>query len=165
MEENGTIKTIESYGIIVFDPKHATRKHKKQGEWKSHALVQLNCDVHLYYSWFLRRRHSVILNKPLRKAHVTFISDKTTNKAAFDKVKKKYNGKNLSLQHEIIPKTNGEHWWLKVYCEQAKDIREEAGLNRDPYWGLHLTLGYANEKNIGHSKYIYNLYKKGLLGY
>jgi hypothetical protein len=28
------------------------------------------------------------------------------------------------------------------------------GLSREPYYGLHLTLGYANEKNFEHSEYI-----------
>ena len=26
-----------------------------------------------------------------------------------------------------------------------------------PYWGLHMSLGYANDKNLSHSNYIYKL--------
>jgi hypothetical protein len=37
-------------------------------------------------------------------------------------------------------------------------------LSKEPYYGFHLTIGYMNEKNLEHSKYIYKIIKRyGLL--
>jgi hypothetical protein len=44
------------------------------------------------------------------------------------------------------------------------DIRSELGLGK-PYFGMHLTIGYANEKNLEHSKYIHGLVTKYGGGY
>ena len=35
----------------------------------------LDGDVAEYYSWFVSKRYNLILNKPLRGAHVSFIND------------------------------------------------------------------------------------------
>ena len=40
-----------------------------------------------------------------------------------------------------------------VSQEIIEQTREEMGLN-DPFFGLHLTIGKANEQNLEHSKYI-----------
>jgi hypothetical protein len=43
---------------------------------------------------------------------------------------------------------------LRVHCPEAESIREAIGLPKDPFFGMHMTLGFANEKNIDHSNYI-----------
>lgn len=154
---------FKTSGIIEFEPEHKTKKHERQSSWKRIVLIRLNCDMHLYYRWFLERRFNLKLNKPLRGAHITFISDKGIDEKLYNECKRKYNRKRIAFSYDVSPKTNGEHWWLKVKCQQAEAIREEMGLNRIPYFSFHLTLGYANEKNIEHSNYIWRLYKKGFL--
>ena len=49
---------------------------------------------------------------------------------------------------------------MKVYCDDARNIRSAMGLTPDPYFGLHLTIGHANERNIEHSEYILNQCKR-----
>ena len=65
-----------------------------------------------------------------------------------------FNGKEINFYIETEPRSNGSHWWLRVHCPEAESIRELMGLSRDPYFGLHLTVGHANEKYIAHSEYI-----------
>ena len=148
-------------GKIVFDPRDRTKKHGQQSSWKKIAIVQLDCDLHKYYAWFLQKRYNLILNKPIRGSHVTIVSD-IINSKKWTESKKKYHGKILEFSYDPDTRTNGEYWWLRVQCEGAKNIRRTLGLSENPYWGLHLTIGYPNEKNIDHSFYIWGLLKKGL---
>jgi hypothetical protein len=150
-------------GIIKFDPENKTKKHEKQSSWKSVVMIQLDCETDRYYSWFVQRRYNLKLNKPIRGSHVTIVSDIVEDKDLFERIKNEYDGKPMEFVYDPDARTNGEHWWLKVTCEEGKNFREKLRLPRDPYWGFHLTLGYANEKMIDHSFYIWDLIKKGLI--
>jgi len=162
---------LKAQGIIKFDPPILTRKHARQAEWKRHANIDLGCDMAAYYSWFIRKRYSVILNPPQRGTHVTFIADMVPDMNLYNSVKAKWDKKPMSFEFDTNVRTNGEDWWLRVYSEDLLDIREEAGLSRNPYFNLHLTLGYAaprldkngNEmggSNLEHSRYIYEYIKR-----
>ena len=150
---------IEVIGYIEFEPENVTKKHSSQSSWKHVAMIRTNCDMHSYYAWFLKQRFGVILNKPLRGTHVTFISDRMT-KQVFDNAKEIFNSKPIKFYIDIEPRSNGDHWWLRVYSSEAEDIRESMGLPRQPYYAFHLTLGNANERNIDHSYYITEVCKR-----
>jgi hypothetical protein len=165
------------YGKIVFDVPNKTKKHEKQGSWKCVAMILFNDDSAEYYAWFLKKRYSIILNKPLRDAHVTFINDRMSDMTlngqrnvgdvnkVWSEVKTKWNDKEIEIVLDLNTKTDSKHWWLNVPedCrDELQGIRNELGLGR-PYFGLHMSLGYANEKNINHSDYIHTLIKKGYI--
>lgn len=145
---------IETTGILNFSPPEKTRKHLSQKEWKRHALIETDCDLERYYAWFLEKRFNLKLNKTLRGTHISFIADRYSDTGKWEEVSKKYHNTPITFYYEIEPRSNIEHWWLRVHCPQAEDIREELGLPREPYHPFHLTLGFANEKNIEHSEYI-----------
>ena len=144
---------VKVKGIIDFSPEDVTRKHKNQSSWKRVAMIRTDCDMDRYYSWFIKKRFNLDLNRNLRGTHVTFISDKI-EKNIFDEASLIFNGKSIDFYIDLEPRSNAEHWWLRVYSPEAESIREVMGLSREPYYGLHLTLGYANEKNFEHSEYI-----------
>ena len=150
---------IKVKGIIEFSPEDVTRKHKAQSSWKRVAIIKTNCDIDRYYAWFLKKRFNLELNKNLRGPHVTFISDRL-EKNIFEEASQIFNNKEVTFYIELEPREKEAHWWLRVYCPEAEAIRESMGLSKSPYFGFHLTLGYANEKNIEHSKYIINCCKK-----
>ena len=145
---------IEIKGTINFFPPNETKKHNHQSEWKKHALIETECDLERYYAWFLENRFNLKLNKTLRGSHISFIADRFSDTEQWGMIAKKYHGKEITFFYEIEPRSNGEHWWLRVHSPDAEDIREELGLTREPYHPFHLTLGYANNKNIEHSEYI-----------
>ena len=159
---------IKLTGKIVFEPQNMTKKHSKQSSWKRCAMVMFNDDTSEYYAWFLFKRYNLTLNPPLRKAHVTFVNDKVCEmNGEWKTVKNKWNGKEIEVSICVDPRTDSDnegskgHWWLNVpeeYNAELKSIREELGLG-DPYYSLHLSLGYANEKNMAHSKYIHSMIK------
>lgn len=144
---------FEAKGVLNFQPIDRTKKHKYQSTWKRTALIETDCDLERYYAWFIERRFNLKLNKTIRGTHISFINDRVDFKL-FDEAAKFFNGKEIKFYYEVEPKTNGKHWWVRIYSPDAENIRESIGLIRHPYFGLHLTLGYANEINLEHSKYI-----------
>lgn len=140
-------------GILDFTPPDVSKKHSLQSEWKCTAIVRTNCDTSAYYRWFLKNRFNLVLNPPLRGTHVTFVADRMDRNLFMD-VAKIFNGKEVTFYYQHMPRSNGKHWWLRVWSPELESIREVMGLSREPYLGMHLTIGSANEKNIKHSEYI-----------
>ena len=177
MNEEKMQERITLYGTIGFEPENKTNKHTTQASWKKIAMVFFDGDVAEYYAWFIKKRYNLILNKPLRGAHISFINDsmrdltqngqKTVEEveALWESVKQKWDGKQIPIVLDLNPKTNDEHWWLNIPHEERgllQSIRDELDLDR-PYFGMHMSIGYVNEKNIEHSKYIHDLIKKGFI--
>lgn len=169
--------SITLVGKIQFEPENKTKKHESQASWKKMAMVLIEGDITPYYAWFIEKRYNLVLNKPLRGAHVSFINDSIKDmsldgkrsvkevEALWESVKKKWDGKQIPIMLDVSPRTDSKHWWLNIpheYRGLLQGIRNELGLGK-PYWGMHLSIGYANEKNIDHSIYIHNLIKKGLI--
>jgi len=166
-------KLIQYSGIIEFEPENVTNKHLAQAEWKKVAMVKFDGEIAEYYNWFLQKRFNLTLNKPLRGSHVTFINDdfqrdstlelsNIEKEEVWQQVKEKWNNQPIDVIINTDMHTNGNHWWLIVdheYREELHSIRSELGLGR-PNFGLHLTLGHANERNLEYSKYLYDLYLK-----
>lgn len=163
---------IKLKGRIKFDPKDVTTKHHSQANWKRVAMVMFTGDVTEYYSWFIERRYNLVLNRPLRGGHITFINDRKSEiNDEWDNVKKKWDGKEVEVTINLDPRTNSgddgskHHWWLKVPEEDRDEllgIRNELGLGK-PNFGFHMTIGYANDKNKGHSMYLHKLIKMGII--
>ena len=148
-------------GRLHFDPPNHTKKHIKQSEWKRIAMILFDDELDAYYRWFLLKRFSLKLQAPLRGPHITFINDRISDipdlETKWTAVSKKYEGQIIKLKLNLDVRTNGKHWWLNVPEDSRKqihEIRAELGLGR-PYFGLHMTIGYASERNIPHSEYIH----------
>lgn len=150
-------------GKIIFDPDNKTRKHNRQSDWKRVAMVMFEDDMAEYYAWFILKRYNVKLNKPLRGAHVTFISDSVQGieggNVVWEEIRKKYDGTEIEVTLNLDVRTNGEHWWLRTSSKDFDSIRTELGLGQ-PYFNYHMTIGFANERNIFHSEYIHGLIVK-----
>jgi len=171
------MNTITLNGNISFEPENITKKHNLQSSWKHIAMVFFDGDLAEYYAWFIKKRYNLVLNKPLRGGHISFINDSFNDmslngkrsieevKQVWENVKGKWDGIELPIMLNLEPCSDEKHWWLNVSHEHRDElhgIRAELGLGK-PFWGLHMSLGYANEKNIEHSKYINKLIKMGLI--
>ena len=161
-------------GRIGFEPQDKTNKHLLQSSWKKIAMVFIEGDVCEYYAWFLQKRYNITLNKPIRGAHVSFINDSmrdlTKNNdnleeeilQLWEDVKTKWDGKEIDIVLDLNPRTDGRIWWLNIPEEKREGlqaIRDELGLDR-PFFGMHMSIGYANERNIEQSLYIHELIKQ-----
>jgi len=164
MKNNLTYK-----GKIVFDPKDKTKKHGDQSSWKKMAMIMFDGDITEYYAWFIENRYGLKLNKPLRGAHISFINDSMNDmkkglllendkrvNARWNYVKNIWDGKEIDIVLDLDVRSDGKHWWLNIPNENRNllhAIRIQLGLDR-PHWGLHMSIGYANDRNIEHSRYI-----------
>ena len=165
-------------GRIGFDPQDKTNKHLIQSSWKKIAMVFIEGDVCEYYAWFIEKRYSIVLNKPLRGGHISFINDsmsdlsldgtRTTEEieAVWKATKKKWDGKKIEIVLDLNPRTDDKSWWLNIPNEEREGlqaIRNELGLGR-PYFGMHMSIGYARPGIMEeHSKYIHESIKQGFI--
>ena len=154
---------FEIKGKIHFDPINVTKKHHKQASWKRVVVVKFDCDTYAYYSWFIKKRFNIELNKPVRGTHVTIINDIVDNNI-YEQSREFFDGKEITIFYDPTEiRTNGLHFWIKAFSDDVKNIRITMGLNPDPYFGLHLTIGLATHLQAEHSKYIHSLIKSGLI--
>jgi hypothetical protein len=148
---------FEIIGKIEFDPINVTRKHDTQSTWKKVAIVKfdINDDTYAYYSCFLKKRFNLNLNKPLRGTHLTIIND-IVDDEFYKMGRELFHGKDIKIQYDpsIIRSNKKGHWWLKSYCNDAHNIRSVMGLDPNPYFGLHITIGLATHLQLEHSRYI-----------
>ena len=164
-------------GKIGFEPEDKTKKHKNQASWKKMAMIFFDGDITEYYSWFIERRFNLVLNKPLRGGHISFINDSVIDltlngdrtleesEKIWNEIKKKYHGKKIEVVLDLDPRSDNRTWWFNVPHDERdtiQAIRTELGLKK-PYFGLHMTIGYANERNIEHSIYLHDSLKKGYI--
>jgi len=87
---------VKIKGKIEFSPEDVTKKHKNQSSWKRVAMIRTDCELDRYYSWFIKKRFNLELNRTLRGAHVTFISDKL-EKGVFDQASAIFNEKDIDF--------------------------------------------------------------------
>lgn len=181
MKKSGKTELVRCGGNIVFNPKDYTNKHIKQSGWRKTAIVDIDGQWTEYYSWFLKKR-GLILNAPLRKAHITFINEsvdtiKAKNRSAkqqlWTNVANMFNGKYIEFDLEVQQYSSGKHWWLRIPKESEVNMEgfkgrgELNGIRQILYgtikgefeykWGFHMTTGLANEKNIIQSQYLRHL--------
>ncbi len=157
--------TVRVTGRMVFDPRHVSRKHEKQASWKATAVLQLPGEDHLFYSWLVRRRYGLELNRPARGSHVTFVNDRSSSMrlGAWDWARNDLNGTEASVTLSTDLRTNGKHWWLPVIeSTELSAVRRWLGLAPVPFWPMHMTVGHANERNIEHSEHLHGMLRKGL---
>jgi hypothetical protein len=158
-------------GVIKFEPDNKTRKHLLQSSWKKIAMVFIDGDICDYYAWFLNKRFNIILNKPLRGAHISFINDNVKDfsdgaLSDWEKYKAKWDNTSIDIVLDLNIKTDDRSWWLNIPHDERvllHDIRKEIGLDR-PHFGLHMSIGYARPGiHEEHSEYIHTCIKKGFI--
>lgn len=147
---------IEIKGILEFDPINITKKHLKQSSWKRTVFVKFNDDIPEYYSWFLKKRFDLKLNKPLRGSHLTIINDKFESDELYIQARELFHGKEIIVKYDpsLIRSNKNGHWWIKADSDDARNIRSSIGLDPDPYFGYHITIGLATYLQLEHSNYI-----------
>jgi hypothetical protein len=147
---------LEIRGILEFDPVNVTKKHLAQSSWKRCAMVRFDCDLYAYYAWFLEKRFNLKLNKPLRGTHLTIINDRFESFSDYSKARELFHGKEISVEFDpsLIRSNMKGHWWINADSQDARNIRQIIGLDPNPYFGYHITIGRATHLQLEHSNYI-----------
>ena len=77
--------------------------------------------------------------RPAWDSHITVIrNEEPLHKEYWEK----YSGKTVEFEYETSPLTDGNYWWVTVFCEELLDLRTELGLPREPEFPLHLSIGH-----------------------
>ena len=114
-------------------------------EMKWWLVVDCDKEIGKYYRnlYYLLHHKCRELQRPAWESHISVIRNEEPPKKD---LWGKYNGLNITYQYNPVIRNNGIYFWLDVECNQLLDIREEIGLDREPYFPLHLTV--ANAKAI-----------------
>lgn len=163
--------TEKIHGIIDFELEDLTKKHKQHSSWKKHVIALIDePDLCGYHRWFIEKRFNLKLAEPIRGPHFTIVNDKLVDfpeatEERYELVKNQYQGREIEIEYEYAPYTDGTHWWLRARSVQATQLRQEIGLSPKPYWGFHITIGRVSGRDyeIEHGKYIHTLIQKGFI--
>ncbi len=139
---NDTMRMIYiSFLDIDISKSNKTNKHNYQASWKKIAMVFIEGDICEYYSRFIKKRYRVIINKPLRGGHISFINDSMKDlthdgeiseeevERLWEKVKAKWDGIEIPIVLDLNPRTNDEHWWLNVPHEERELLQSIRNFN------------------------------------
>jgi len=146
---------ITQKGYICFDPRSLTNADKMFKPFWMIIKLYKDDNTREYYEWFIKKRYGLILQRPAFGAHISVIRGETIDKNIWNFYKEKYNNKDIKFYHKNELRTNGKHWWIKVYCDFVEDIREKMGYLRKGLFGLHLTLGMPILRQEVYSFYIH----------
>lgn len=152
--------SIEYEGKIIFDPKALSDPSGKMFKpwWVIVALDEKD-EIGAYYSWFYEKAHGIKLQKPAFGAHISVIRGEETSADNWEKFKSLYHQKPIKFVYDISPRTNGMHVWLRVKCDELKDLREQMGYPRDGQWRLHLTLGAPTPVYLESNYVVWRMYQ------
>ena len=151
---------VEYEGTIIFDPKAICDPSGKMFKpWWVIVALGSDDDFGLYYSWFYEKQHGIKLQRPAFGAHISVIRGEETDKNNWEKFKELYHKKPIKFIYELSPRTNGAHVWLRVRCDELKELREKMGYPKDGKWGLHLTLGMPTPIYLERNYVVWRMYK------
>lgn len=128
-------------GKFMFSPTRPGLK-KLHRSFDRAVILKLDNGVVEYYSWWLRRKYGIQVSLPAWGAHITVVSDKDRVKdgIAFDTLKKRFEGKILSVSHDVYLKKKWQFWVLDVIpTQEMLQVRRDLGLNED--FPFHITIG------------------------
>jgi hypothetical protein len=125
---------MKSIGKIIYSPYSHLLSSKN---W---AIVSCDDEIARYYRYLYIKefpsQHKLV--KPVWGAHISWIRNEYIPNLKKWKIS---NNEIIEYEYDSNVQTNGKFFWLKVKCDYLLDLRSQYGLNRDPKFGLHLTIG------------------------
>lgn len=131
---------MKSVGTVRYSPKLLGDRTSEK--W----WLVLDCDPSIctYYRDLYRLFHhgTRYLVRPAWDSHITVIrNEEPTHKEFWEK----HAGKEMEFEYENLPQTDGDYWWLPVTCQMLLDIRGELGIDLNPQFPLHLSIGHQGD--------------------
>jgi hypothetical protein len=125
-----------SHGILKYFP--------LEGEVGNIGWLILQCDLEfcLYYCWFIQKKFGIKLQQSMHKSHISVIRGEVIQ-FKYQAKWNAYQGRVVSFHYSNNIYTNGKHWWLNVYSPCLVATRQELGLEPQPQFNFHLTIGVS----------------------
>ena len=124
-------------GILIYSPE-LLGEHISPNWW---LILICDNEIGRYYRhlYHLSTHRVDQLQRPAWSSHVSVIrNEEPPNKELWEK----YAQKQVEVQYSTEIKTNGEYFWLKVFCPWFMEVREELGLSSQPLIPFHLSIGH-----------------------
>jgi len=135
---------VTSVGTLRYSPKlNGSLDRRDGGSTKWWLVIDVDPDLGKYcrQMYYYARHKADKLQRPAWEAHISVIRDEEP----IDGLKplwEKYSGQTIEFAYDMQAAEGDDTYvWLPVVCEAALDIRVELGLQREPYFPLHLTIG------------------------
>lgn len=128
---------LKSTGKVVFNP---IPKDGSVPDKKWWAIVECPHDIIDYYKYWVTKNKKFKISPPIFGAHISIIRDEEP----LDKFKHLWGrreGEEVEFFYTPDFDTNGDYWWLNVYCPKLSEIRTELGLPPEPQYDYHLSIG------------------------
>lgn len=111
-----------------------------EGEENNRGWLILQCDrdISLYYSWFIQKKLGIRLQQSMHGSHISIVRGEVIHSLQRWNAYQAYTLE-FNYFHQI--ETNGKHWWLNVYSPCFIVLRQELGLDPQPVYDFHLTIG------------------------
>lgn len=123
---------LKSSGKIIYNP------YSHIGTTINWAIVVCDEEICKYYIHLFKKEFpcKTKLTRPIFGAHISFIRGEKPRNDLWEI------DKNKLIDFEYIPGIldNKEHFWLNIKCDYLLNLRERYGLEREPKFGLHLTV-------------------------
>lgn len=119
-------------GILKYFPLEGDKNNRG---W---LILQCNRDISLYYCWFIQKKFGIRLQQSRHGSHISIVRGEV-----IDSLQRwnAYQGHTLEFNYSNDIETNGKHWWLNVCSPCFMSIRQELGLDPQPIYDFHLTIG------------------------
>lgn len=107
------------------------------------GFLEVDHQVGKYYRSLFYLTYGVKLQRPSNKEHITIVSPDDN---LFLGNLHHFNGNELFFCTQNIPYTNSSCIWIDVVSEDIVSFRKSIGLSPTKEIGLHLAIGYINER-------------------
>ncbi|MEW6490994.1 MAG: hypothetical protein AB1589_00370 [Cyanobacteriota bacterium] len=121
-----------SNGILKYFPLEGAQQNRG---W---LILDCEVDLSLYYCWFVKKRFGIKLQRPMHGFHISIVRGEVIPSIEQWNA---YQGQMSHFYYSNQIGTNGKYWWLDVYSPCLVSIRQELGLESQPEYDLHLTIG------------------------
>lgn len=114
-----------------------------QGSW---IILQCDLDTILYYQWWLRH-YGIKVNLPIWKSHISVVrGEEIPNPEPWGN----HEGEKIDFSYKTADIWwNGSYWWVNIESPRLVSIRSELGLDPQPKYKLHWTIGKEYERRQG----------------
>lgn len=101
-------------------------------------------DLGSYYLYWFNKEYKTVCKaqKPKWGSHITIVRGEYEQPTLKLEEWQGLHGKEYAFQYDGKPTCNGQHIWLSVEGDSLLDLRTYFGLERNPIYPLHLTVGY-----------------------
>lgn len=131
---------MKSIGKLIYEPS------SHLGNTRNWLVLMCDDQISDYYRKlytmayppYLNGGYPIKLARPVFGAHISVIRGEHIHNYHLWKLD---NNKIVEFEYESGVKNNGEYYWLDVICPYLENLRSQYGLNKQPKYGFHLTIG------------------------